>query len=237
MRRTTLTGLRALRLHHLDKRPGRAAASVARSGQREARPAVRVRRPWFGLAVVAVVGMSAAVALVSAAVARADSPTLFSYTGGEQIYTVPAGATAVTITAVGARGGRIPVSSGPSAGAGAVVTATVPLPSGTTTLYVEVGGAGTWDCGGTAGGFNGGGDTFNDGNCAGPSGGGASDIRTTSISTVPNSSLTTLNDSRLVVAGGGGATANCAFGNGGNAGDTTVGPGDGGVGHCNNGSN
>src|SRR5215217_5682143 len=74
MRRTTLTGLRALRLHHLDKHPGRAAASVAMSGQPEARAAARVRRPWFGLAIVAVV-MSAAVALVSATVARADPPT------------------------------------------------------------------------------------------------------------------------------------------------------------------
>jgi hypothetical protein len=147
--------------------------------------------------------------------------TTFSYTGAEQVYPVPLGTTAVTITAVGAPGGAS--YSGVAGGDGATVTATVPLPAGTTTLFVEVGGAGTpgpchaasGDIGG--GGFNGGGGTV----CGG-GGGGASDVRTTSIDSVPDSALTSLNDSRLVVAGGGGGAGNDCGAPGGRAGDGSV---------------
>jgi hypothetical protein len=161
-----------------------------------------------------------------------DGPVTFSYTGAEQTYTIPAYATALVITAVGAPGGGGTgfVQAG---GDGASVTATVPvtaLPAHTTTLYVEVGGAGTdppSTC--SPGGFNGGGS-----GCQG-SGGGASDVRTTSIAAVPDSAMTAANDSRLVVAGGGGGgglgavnSTPCA---GGMAGDATVtGPGTGGDG-------
>src|SRR5215472_4031299 len=112
---------------------------------------------------------------------------IYHYTGAEQDFTVPDRVTAVTITTVGAPGGKV---YGNDAGVGAVVTATVPLPAGTTTLYAEVGGPG----------FNGGGG----GGGQGGAGGGASDVRTTSITQISDSQLTTATDTRLVVAGGGG---------------------------------
>jgi uncharacterized repeat protein (TIGR01451 family) len=149
----------------------------------------------------------------------------YAYTGAEQDFTVPAGVTAVTITAVGAPGGGS--SDGAAGGNGAVVKATVPLPDGTTTLYAEVGAPGHGG-GSTTGGFNGGG-----GSGDGGTGGGASDVRTTSISQVPDSQLATAGDTRLVVAGGGGG-AGLAFGcgmAGGAAGDSAVtGAGNGGAG-------
>jgi hypothetical protein len=177
---------------------------------------------------------------------RTSDQQSFGFTGGEQDYTIPAGATALLITAIGApAGGGI---SDPAAGGfGADVSAVVPvsaLPAGTLTLYVEVGGAGqdasaSSGTGASAGkctdfapgGFNGGGSACN----GGGGGGGASDVRTTSIAAVANSDLTASTDSRIVVAGGGGgggpsATAgtDCT---GGTAGDNTVtGPGNGGDG-------
>jgi hypothetical protein len=193
----------------------------------------RARRLTLALAAAAVLGLSgAAPALVSSAAAGSSSAATFAYTGDEQQYTVPAGATAVTITAVGAPGGVGPGGVANHA-MGALVTATVPLSPGTTTLYVEVGGAGAGEavCGITNGpAFNGGGAS----DCGG-GGGGASDVRATSVSTVPNSGLTAANDSRLVVAGGGGGSgAGWRFGcgaGGGAAGDQAAsGAGGGGAG-------
>ena len=145
--------------------------------------------------------------------------TGFSYSGAEQLYTVPAGITAVTITAVGAPGAAYS-GSGP-AGRGASVTATEPVTAGQT-LYVEVGGTGRI----SGSGFDGG---------AGLSGG-ASDVRTCSTSTC---SLST-DDTRLVVAGGGGGSGGPGgFGEvaglGGDAGDVSaVGAGNGACGYdCN----
>jgi len=190
-------------------------------------PAVRllraVPRP-AGLALAAAVGAAGLVAGVPAP-ALAATTTTFSYTGGQQTYAVPAGAIAVTVTAIGAPGGT--GFAGAAGGYGADVTATVPLPADTTVLYVEVGGAGVSPFEFAApggGGFNGGGSV----QVGGGGGGGASDVRTTSIAT----SLTTANDSRLVVAGGGGGSGGdfptCAT-PGGTAGDTAVtGPGNGG---------
>ncbi len=195
------------------------------------------------------VGAAIAVMLILHVDSSAGSTTTtFTYTGSEQTYSVPPGATGVAITAVGARGGSQTIGGFVAPGFGAAVTATVPLPSGTTTLYVEVGGTGGEVCTadnqntGLPGGFNGGGDTpgvpAGFGGCPGAGGGGASDVRTTSISSVPNSELTAANDSRLVVAGGGGGAGSggCTpdglpfYGIGGTAGDTTVtGPGNGGV--------
>src|SRR6266487_5794765 len=140
----------------------------------------------------------------------AETASTFTFTGAEQTYSVPAGATAVTITAVGAPGAE--AISGDSPGKGAVVTATVPLPDNTTTLYVEVGGAGSRDplsCAPHAGGFNGGGSTT----CYGAGGGGASDVRLDSATTA----LATT-DTRLVVAGGGGAGSTFCHQKGGTAG-------------------
>lgn len=155
----------------------------------------------------------------------------FFFTGSEQTYPVPAGTTEVTIEAIGASGGVAPFTSGTFAQNGADVTATVPLPANTTTLYVEVGGPGAGNslaCPGqlVAGGFNGGGA----GEACAASGGGASDVRTTS-----NSTPLTTSDSRLVVAGGGGGDGgvfdNCVGTVGGIAGESTeTGPGVGGTG-------
>jgi hypothetical protein len=88
-----------------------------------------------------------------------------------------------------------------------VVSATVPLPPATSTVYVEVGCAGS----GGSGGFFGGGSTGDGGG-----GGGASDVRLD-----PASTPLSVTDSRLVVAGGGGGGGVCSF-PGGNAGDGSV---------------
>ncbi|HEX5642477.1 MAG TPA: IPT/TIG domain-containing protein [Thermoleophilia bacterium] len=145
-------------------------------------------------------------------VARAEAgATTYWYTGTEQIYLVPAGTTAVTITAAGAVGGADWRNAKPGGGR-AVVTATVPLPLGTTVLYVVVGGPGSVpasDRSGAPGGFNGGGASIIS---WGGSGGGASDVRTQPISVA-----LTDTDSRLVVAGGGGG-AGSGEGSGGTAG-------------------
>ena len=156
-------------------------------------------------------------AVATPAVQAAPATTTFSYTGAEQTYPVPAGATAVTVTAVGAPG-AFPGSI--LSGFGASVTATVPLPAGTATLYVEVGGPGA------QGGFNGGGS-------AGGTGGGASDVRTVSCGSPCQTTDPGSLASRLVVAGGGGGgggNGSCGAA-GGTAGDSTVtGPGNGGNG-------
>jgi hypothetical protein len=146
------------------------------------------------------------------------SVTTFSYTGGEQIYTVPAGVHSLSITAIGAPGGAMthcevncPPGGGPTGlapGRGAVVSGVVSVTPGQT-LYVEVGGAG----GLPAGGFNGGGEAgtllVQDGG-----GGGASDVRTMPMGV----GVASLN-SRLIVAGGGGGSGFAAAA-GGDAGES-----------------
>lgn len=163
----------------------------------------------FTSAVVVAAGAAGGLGAGVSPAAAADTTT-FTYTGGEQTYTVPTGVHALSITAYGAPGGSGPKGAG---GGGAVVDAIVPVVAGTT-LYVQVGGVGS---AGGAGGFNGGGHGVAGG------GGGASDVRTQ-----PRSVSLTALDSRLVVAGGGGGTA---YGTGGYAGHTSVvGAGDGGKG-------
>ena len=140
-------------------------------------------------------------------------PGEYFYTGAEQTYTVPANVTGVHVVVVGAKGasccGTTPSEQG---GFGAQLTGDVPLPTGTATLYVEVGGNGTAG----AGGWNGGGN--------GPlGGGGASDIRTVSCSANSGNCATggspaSLN-SRLAVAGGGGGASAAAAG--GSTGDSS----------------
>ena len=155
----------------------------------------------------------------------AGATCTYAYTGSEDTFTVPAGVGSVGVTAVGAPGGSATCGFGSCGGAGAVVTATVALPVGTNTLYVEVGGSGQAG----SGGFNGGGSS------PGGGGGGASDVRT--LSSDDPASLS----SRLVVGGGGGGgplNPSCvAFG--GAAGETSVtGPGDGGASDgCSDGGN
>jgi hypothetical protein len=90
--------------------------------------------------VVAAAGPAAATANPACPDASSSTATSCTYasTGAEQTFTVPAGVTAVTVHAVGAYGGN---ALSPQ-GLGADVTATVTVPAGTTTLYVEVGGDG-----------------------------------------------------------------------------------------------
>ncbi|MGW3731915.1 Ig-like domain-containing protein [Streptomyces sp. NPDC005148] len=125
------------------------------------------------------------------AAAAPPQPTTVTFTTpGETAFTVPAGVTSVSITTTGAAGqnGSAPVSLG---AAGATVSGTVTVPTGVTTLYVNVntgGGSGGTGVFGTAG-----------------AGGGASDVRTCSAS-APGCVLTGVpgTDPRLIVAGGGG---------------------------------
>src|SRR5690242_12884418 len=75
----------------------------------------------------------------------------FSFTGGEQTFTVPGGVTRLFLTATGGAGGGANYFPG---GRGAIVSGTIPV-SPQQVLYIEVGG----DGGPSSGGFNGGGDS------------------------------------------------------------------------------
>lgn len=142
----------------------------------------------------------------------ATSECTFASTGAEQTFAVPGHVGAIFISAIGGMGGG-------SGGRGALVTAAVPVPTGVSTLYVEVGGNATSSF--SSGGFNGGGSSDAGG------GGGASDVRTClstdtgagSCSTCPTPSTTcsTLG-SRLVVAGGGGGAGGGSTGGAGGPG-------------------
>ena len=173
---------------------------------------------WARLSGPAAVLASAAALAVAAVAAPAGASPLspgathvkfgtvtatYFYNAAQQTFTVPAGVTAVTISAIGAAGESVGTGDG---GFGASVFSTVGVIPGQT-LYVEVGGTGA------VGGFNGG--------AAGAGlagdGGGASDVRT--ISRTLAGTLA----SRLVVAGGGGGAGldgSCATsaGDGGDAG-------------------
>jgi Big-like domain-containing protein len=133
---------------------------------------------------------------------NAGSTLTFAYTGSEQSFVVPTGATMMQVTVVGAAGGNTSYAGGSSennaarGGSGAAVSADIAAPGAGSTVYVEVGGTET--VGGNAtgvGGFNGGGN----GGPGSGGGGGASDLRTIA-SSAGASSLA----SRLVVAAGGG---------------------------------
>ena len=102
------------------------------------------------LAVLATGLGSAAIALAPAA--QAATTQNFSFTGGEQTLTVPAGVSTIHVLAVGGHGGQ---SSSADGGFGAVVEADLDVTPGQT-LFVDVGGngsAGTFD-GPVAGAFN-----------------------------------------------------------------------------------
>jgi RHS repeat-associated protein len=131
----------------------------------------------------------------------------FRFTGGPQVWRVPAGVTSIRIDAAGAQGG------GTYGGFGARVQATVAVTPGQL-LTVLVGGQSS----SSDGGFNGGGNDGFGGQYFG--GGGASDVR------VGGWRL----DDRVVVAGGGGGAASDAtsiFGMGGSAGRLGEAGGDG----------
>ena len=154
----------------------------------------------------------------------------FDYTGDVQFYVVQGCVDSVQVDVIGAEGGRGPVgcSSGTSevGGKGGRVQATIPVTPGDT-LFIYVGGKGEDDdLGSAGGGYNGGGDAAADDQYSyygGGGGGGASDIRLNG---------TTLSDRVVVAGGGGGAGAdgcNCNDLRGGDGGDLTGEPGEGGV--------
>jgi hypothetical protein len=112
------------------------------------------------LVAAAVGGLAAAVGLSAAPQARAaDSTTSFASTGSVETFTVPAGITSLTITAVGAGGGAASGSPrGGRGGAGTAVTATFAVSPGDV-LHVIVGGGGAGGSG-SGGGAGGGGGSF-----------------------------------------------------------------------------
>lgn len=167
--------------------------------------------------VFAIASLAAGALMLLAPTAQALVEEEFTYSGGEQEFTVPAGVHKIGAKATGGTGGAAgAVSGGEAAQASSYLSVT---PGDT--LYVEVGGTGQSEAEGGAGGFNGG------GSGAG-GGGGASDIRTVSRSV----ELST-EDTRLLVAGGGGgagASGETTGGAGGAAGEpgaATIYPGGG----------
>jgi hypothetical protein len=139
--------------------------------------------------------------MCSGALAATQTRT-FSYTGGEQSFTVPSGVHLLHVVAVGGHGAG--GAAGTQGGAGASVTTDLPVTPGET-LYVLVGGNGA------NGGFNGGG-AGGAGESPGGAGGGASDVRTDPLTA--SGSLS----SRLIVAAGGGGGGGWGGGSGGAAG-------------------
>ncbi|MGB0098998.1 MAG: glycine-rich protein [Nocardioides sp.] len=144
-------------------------------------------------------------------------------TPGTSLFTVPAGITAIKVTAIGAAGGTCYDARG---GYGGEVTATIPVTPGST-LNVGVGGAGpvvrTCEPAGTPGGTGGGGaggvvDAFD--HTGGAGGGGASWLSA-------GAGSPTLVSAIVVAAGGGGAVYGT---NGGDAGSPGYNDGAGGAG-------
>jgi large repetitive protein len=184
-------------------------------------------------AISAVVSMLLLVSLFGFSVpATASQSMSFSYTGGEQSFTVPAGVATLDVLLVGAAGAPGPSSppgTGGLGGFGAQLSGRVAVTPGTT-LFIEVGGPGS-PLGAAS--FNGGG-----GSLGGSGGGGASDIRTCSISGISCPGIFGSLLTRLVVAagggGGGGAGANSSSaggsGGGGGAGAGVFTAGGGGAG-------
>ncbi|MEY4655518.1 MAG: hypothetical protein RL523_917 [Actinomycetota bacterium] len=135
---------------------------------------------------------------------RTSCTVSFPYSGDYYIWTPPADVRTMSVVLAGAQGGR-------SGGNGSKTQGTfrsVP----TTPLYIYVGGQGS-SGNGAAGGYNGGGQAgFGHGDEG--SGGGATDIRTS-----------TLLADRIAVAGGGGGTGGWVGGTGGSAGGVNGGAG------------
>ncbi|MGB6518159.1 MAG: hypothetical protein WBE79_06610, partial [Candidatus Cybelea sp.] len=122
----------------------------------------------------------------------ASGSKTFSYTGGEQSFTVPKGVTSIAVVALGAGGGSASGGHerGSAGGNGGRVKATLSVTPGEK-LTASVGGAG-----GSAGGFNGGapGGSSSGSGGNGGGGGGASDLREGGDGLAD----------RVIVAGGGG---------------------------------
>lgn len=139
-----------------------------------------------------------------------DCTVTYTSTGGEQVFTPPAGVTSVDIELIGGRGASLPFKAG---GRGDRLSGSYAV-SSSTPLYVYVGGAGSAG----SGGYNGGGAPGDDhgmGRKAG--GGGATDIRT-----LPESDDGSLASRIAVAGGGGGAAALAAGGDAGQPGEPTA---------------
>ena len=145
---------------------------------------------FFAGVAVLVGGASAPAADGTCTTSAGVATCAFASTGAEQTFTVPAGVTQVSVTAVGGSGGGFFNQA-----AGAVVQTDLTVTPGDV-LYVEVGG--------NDGGFNGPGAGGSGSCCNGWGGGGASDVRTSARA--DSGSLA----SRLVVAGGGGGAGGVA---------------------------
>ncbi|GAC1396755.1 MAG: hypothetical protein NVSMB52_10350 [Chloroflexota bacterium] len=141
------------------------------------------------LAALTLPAMGAPISSFGSVAHAADcAQSMFFYTGGEQCFVVPPNVSTIHVVAIGGAGG----ASMSAGGRGAQVTTDLPVTPGSI-LYIDVGGNGDatlkpgWNGGGTGG----------------PTGGGATDIRTCSRAAC--SVLTAgANDPRAVVAGGGG---------------------------------
>lgn len=176
------------------------------------------RRMPRGRMAGAVVTAGTALALVAPAGASASALTttrIFSATGAEQSFVVPAGISRISVLAIAGAGGDA-LGTG---GQGAQVSAALPVTPGET-LYLEVGGTGGSATATTAGAAPfGGGGAGAVGNASvgygSGAGGGASDVRTCPIDNdCADGSASSLASRLLVAAGGGGG----AGGNGGDAG-------------------
>ena len=129
--------------------------------------------------VLALLAVTAGAIAASPAAAQescaAGNPAVFTYSGGEQCWVVPAGVTSINVLAIGAPG-----DGAAKAGKGDRVYSAMAVTPGQT-LYINVGGAGS----GATGGYNGGGTSIPapgfDGSpyphSRGFGGGGASDVR------------------------------------------------------------
>jgi hypothetical protein len=135
--------------------------------------------------------------------AAAPAPQTFTFTGAEQVYDVPPGVEMLHVVAIGGNGEGFAAPGG-APGRGAVVEANVPLPPGTTQVFVAVGGNAH---GSSEGGWNGGASGVSPDPSRVPTsggGGGASDVRTCSRAAASCPGAPSSLHSRLLVAGGGG---------------------------------
>lgn len=105
----------------------------------------------FVALMTALMGLALAGSAPAEAACQTGNNLVFSYTGAEQCYTVPADVSKVRVVAVGAPG------AGGGNGAQAITIVSV---SPGSSLYVEVGGKGSGMTGGFNGGAGGGGSSF-----------------------------------------------------------------------------
>jgi hypothetical protein len=175
----------------------------------------------FRVAAMLVVATVAALGLPAVALGFA-APATFGSTGAEQSYTVPSGVMVEGVLVQGAYGGSSDAQPGNTLDqSGATLQGYLQTAPGQT-LYTEVGqngtaGGGAAFGGGGAAGSGGTGNVCNGYPCGGAvagSGGGASDVRTCSMSATSCPGGGSSLDSRLIVAAGAGGDAGDAAGGG-----------------------